>query len=69
MGGASNPPPPPPAIPAPPIPDYEGERQAEARAKLEDKLRKKLGSKQTILTSALGDSSAAPTAKSNLLGE
>ena len=69
MGGSSSYPTPPAATPPPPVPDYEGERQAQARSKLEGKLRKKMGSKQTILTSSLGDASLAPTEKKDLLGE
>lgn len=69
MGGSSSMPAVPAATPPPPVPDYEGERQAKARTKLEEKLRKKMGSKQTILTGALGDTSLAPTDKKDLLGE
>lgn len=69
MGGSSSMPAVPAATPPPPVPDYEGERQAEARTKLETKLRKKMGSKQTILTSSLGDALRAATVKKDLLGE
>lgn len=70
-GGSSTPtlPPPPPPPPAPVDNTTDNAASAAARAAEEKRARLAKGMGSTILTSALGDTSKAPTQKASLLGQ
>lgn len=67
MGSLFSSPSPPPPPPPPPVPTPEDPAVDEARRKLRQAELRRRGRRATILTSGLGDRSAAPTGRPGLV--